>query len=64
MTNILVTGGCGFIGSNLVDILVEDSNSNVIVIDNLETGKKENCNNKARYIFQDIRYVFENLNSF
>tara|TARA_R100000664_G_C2760098_1_gene150780 strand:+ start:14654 stop:15532 length:879 start_codon:yes stop_codon:yes gene_type:complete len=55
---ILVTGGCGFIGSNLVDILVEDSNNEVVVIDNLDTGKKEYCNKKATYIFKDIRDVF------
>ena len=41
MANILVTGGCGFIGSNLVDMLVENPDNNVIVIDNLDTGKKE-----------------------
>lgn len=58
MTNILVTGGCGFIGSNLVDILVQDKKNEVVVVDNLDTGKKENCNEKAKYIFNDIRNVF------
>ena len=57
MTNILVTGGCGFIGSNLVDMLVENPDNSVVVIDNLDTGKMENCNNKAKYIYQDIRDV-------
>ena len=64
MANILVTGGCGFIGSNLVDMLVENPDNNVIVIDNLDTGKKENCNDKAKYIFQDLRRVFEIASSF
>ena len=54
--NVLVTGGCGFVGSNLVDILIEQNN-NVVVIDNLITGKKENCNPKASYIFDDYRDV-------
>ena len=49
MKNILVTGGCGFIGSNLVDMLVQDRDHNVIVVDNLVTGKKENCNVNAKY---------------
>tara|TARA_B100000965_G_scaffold138450_1_gene115254 strand:+ start:1743 stop:2654 length:912 start_codon:yes stop_codon:yes gene_type:complete len=44
----LVTGGAGFIGSNLVDRLIAD-NHEVHVIDNFSTGKKENCNSKAIY---------------
>ena len=55
---ILVTGGCGFVGSNLVDILVQDPNNEVLVIDNLDTGQKEFCNKKAEYIFADIRDIF------
>lgn len=38
---IVVTGGAGFIGSNLVDALLEDGHT-VLVIDNLSTGKFEN----------------------
>ena len=57
MKKILVTGGCGFIGSNLVDILIEDGNQ-VLVIDDLSSGKKENCNESAKYIFADIKDVF------
>jgi len=40
---ILVTGGAGFIGSHLVDALIERGYK-VVVIDNLSTGKKENLN--------------------
>ena len=42
MTRFLVTGGAGFIGSNLVTKLVEEGHREVRVIDNLSTGKREN----------------------
>ncbi len=42
MTRFLVTGGAGFIGSNLVKKLVEEGYREVRVIDNLSTGKSEN----------------------
>ena len=44
----LVTGGAGFIGSHLVDRLIEDK-YDVIIVDNLSTGRKENLNEKARF---------------
>tara|TARA_B100001057_G_scaffold171070_2_gene171881 strand:- start:2938 stop:3846 length:909 start_codon:yes stop_codon:yes gene_type:complete len=49
----VVTGGAGFIGSNLVDKLVSESHE-VHVIDNFLTGKKENCNPDAIYHNIDI----------
>ena len=42
--NIAVTGGAGFIGSHIVERLVERGD-NVIVIDNLITGEKDNLKN-------------------
>jgi len=53
MNSILVTGGCGFIGSNLVDKLVSMGNR-VYVIDDLSTGVKSNQNSGANYIVNDI----------
>jgi len=50
----LVTGGAGFIGSNLVDTLIERGDE-VRVIDNLVNGKKENVNPKAELVVEDIR---------
>ena len=44
----VVTGGAGFIGSNLVNKLVSQEHE-VHVIDNFISGKKENCNKKAIY---------------
>ena len=49
----VITGGAGFIGSNLVDELVSQSHE-VHVIDNFISGKKENCNKKAIYHRIDI----------
>jgi UDP-glucose 4-epimerase len=51
---ILVTGGAGFIGSNVVDGYVREGHE-VIVVDNLSTGRKENLNPKARFYLADIR---------
>ena len=49
----LVTGGAGFIGSNLVDKLIEEGHE-VIIVDNLSTGKEENINPKATFEKIDI----------
>jgi UDP-glucose 4-epimerase len=43
---ILITGGAGFIGSHMADALI-DRGANVLVIDNLVTGRRENLNPKA-----------------
>jgi len=51
---VLVTGGAGFIGSNLVDKLI-DLGYEVVIIDNLLTGSKENINPKAEFYEIDIR---------
>jgi UDP-glucose 4-epimerase len=48
MAKILVTGGAGFIGSHIVDRLVEE-NHKVVVVDNLSTGNRNNLNKKATF---------------
>lgn len=50
----LVTGGCGFVGSNLTDKLI-DLNHEVVVLDNLSTGKISNLNKNVSFISGDIR---------
>ena len=50
---IVVTGGCGFIGSALVDLLVHEKHE-VIVIDNLSTGKVSNLNPMAHFCYADL----------
>lgn len=53
MGRILVSGGAGFIGSNLVEALVKEGHE-VAIIDNLSTGIKENVNVKAKLFETDI----------
>ena len=50
---VLVTGGAGFVGTNLVNRLVKD-NHEVIVFDNLSTGKSENINKESKLFMIDI----------
>jgi UDP-glucose 4-epimerase len=50
---ILVTGGAGFIGSHIVDRLVQEGYG-VVVADNLSTGKRRNVNRAARFYRTDI----------
>ncbi len=51
---IMVTGGAGFIGSHVVDRMVEKGHE-VVVIDNLYSGKKKNLNPDAEFYRMDIR---------
>lgn len=51
MYKILITGGAGYIGSNLVE---EIKRHQVIIIDNLSTGKKKLINNKKSFFRIDI----------
>lgn len=51
--NVLVTGGAGFIGSHVVDRLIEKGYG-VIVIDNLSSGKVQNLNKNALFYEQSI----------
>jgi UDP-glucose 4-epimerase len=50
----VVTGGAGFIGSNLVDALLARGDE-VVVVDDLSTGKRENVSAGARLVEADIR---------
>ena len=54
--NILVTGGAGFVGTNLIKELL-NQNHNVVSIDNYSTGLESNHQPRAKYINYDIRNI-------
>jgi len=58
MEKVLITGGAGFVGSHLTDRLISDGYE-VVVLDNLSSGKKENVNPKAKFYKADV--VDENI---
>lgn len=54
MSRVLVTGGAGFIGSHVVDALIQAGHE-VTVVDDLSTGRRRNVNPKAKFYQIDIR---------
>ena len=53
MNNVLVTGGAGYIGSQVVNLLL-DRNCSVTIIDSLITGNKKLIPKRAKFIKCDI----------
>jgi len=54
MSNILVTGGAGYIGSHIVEKLIK-LKKRVFIIDNLSTGYRKLINKKAKFFLSDIK---------
>lgn len=55
--NFIVTGGCGFIGSHLVEaLLLHDQN--VLVVDDMSVGSYKIPHKKVQYLHQDVANVF------
>ena len=54
--NVCVIGGAGFLGSHLVDYLIEKCWCNVLVLDNLISGQKKHVHEEAKFEWCDIRY--------
>ena len=61
MGRYLVTGGAGFIGSNLVDALIEQGHE-VVVWDNLSTGKRDNVHKDADFRYVDVSTMLDVYN--
>jgi len=64
MKKILVTGGAGFVGSNLCRRLVQEENNDVICLDNLMTGKLDNIQDlikrpNFKFIEHDVREAID-----
>src|SRR4030067_2434276 len=54
MSKVLVTGGAGFIGCHIADRLI-DGGYEVVIVDNLSSGKEKNINKKAKFYKADIQ---------
>ena len=67
MNKVIVTGGAGFIGSNLVKRLLDDGAERILVIDDFSTGKKENLYDSTKITLieskleelDDLKSVFD-----
>lgn len=53
--NVCVIGGAGFLGSHLVDHLIEERGCRVVVLDNLIAGSRKYIHPKAKFVWFDIR---------
>ena len=62
---IVVTGGAGFIGSNLIQLLLQKTKYKILSIDNYSTGKKKNhiLNKRVKYTNEHTKNISKILNS-
>ena len=63
---IIVTGGAGFVGSNLISLFINKTNFKIISIDNYSTGSKKNHikSNRVKYLKSDTKNISKTLNKY
>ena len=59
LNKVIITGGAGFIGSNLVKKLLENGTKEILIIDDLSTGKLNNLKDFSSN--QNIRIIEKEL---
>jgi len=63
---IVVTGGCGFVGSNLIEYLIKKTKFQIISLDNYSSGSKKNQlkNKRVKYVNAHTKNIFRVLNRY
>jgi len=57
MERFLVTGGCGFIGTNLIEYLIEETDHKITILDDLSQGKTEYLKSISNYSEERIDFI-------
>tara|TARA_B100000287_G_scaffold346670_1_gene334339 strand:- start:764 stop:1648 length:885 start_codon:yes stop_codon:yes gene_type:complete len=63
---IIVTGGAGFVGSNLISLFIENTNFKIISLDNYSTGSRKNHikNKRIKYLKSDTKQISKTLKKY